>query len=573
MNIPRPEHPNPQFRRSDWINLNGTWEFETDRSASGIDRKLYMAKKYSRRITVPFCPESRLSGIGITDFLNSVWYRRSISLQKDDRRILLHIGACDYLTTCYVNGKQAGTHKGGYTSFSFDITDLVHNGENIIVIHALDNDRSGLQPRGKQSVSYYSTGCYYTRTTGIWQTVWLEFVPQTHIRSVKYYPDADNGLLHIKALVKGQGQLTAKAFYHGREVGTAAVYISGDNAELSVPLSEIHLWEVGNGRLYDLRLTYGQDSVQSYFGLRSVSLDGYRFLLNGKTVFLRSVLDQGYYPDGVYTAPTEEALRRDIQLALDAGFNSARLHQKVFEPRFLYHCDRMGYPVWGEYASWGLDHTELHALPTMLREWTEAIERDFNHPSIIGWCPFNETWNINGKKQNDEVIEMTYRCTKALDATRPCIDTSGNFHVITDIYDFHDYCQKPELLEEYLKRLEEENIVYCQVARKAVHKGRQSYQGGPVYASEYGGIKWNPDLDSSGWGYGDSPKTEEEFLTRYKGLTEAIMKNRKIMGFCYTQLYDIEQEKNGLYTYDRTPKFDMAFFKAINSQKAAIESS
>ena len=341
---------------------------------------------------------------------------------------------------------------------------------------------------------------------------------------------------------------------------------------MSIQLKEKHLWEVGKGRLYDLTLTYGEDTVQSYFGLRSVALDGYRFLLNGKCVFLRTVLDQGYYPDGIYTAPSEQDLIKDIQIAFDAGFNGARLHQKVFEPRFLYHCDKMGYLVWGEYANWGLDHTELHALPTILREWMEVIERDFNHPSIIGWCPFNETWNINGKKQNDEVIEMTYRYTKAVDTTRPCIDASGNFHVITDIYDFHDYCQRTDLFEGYLKKLEEEDIVYCQVARKSMYKGRQSYQGGAVFISEYGGIKWDVEKDGSGWGYGDAPKNEEEFISRYRGLTEAILRNRKIMGLCYTQLYDVEQEKNGLYTYERVPKFDMTIFKAINSQKAAIES-
>ncbi len=573
MNQPRPEHPNRQFQRSSWENLNGIWEFEIDRSASGADRKLYNAKKFSRSITVPFCPESKLSGIGITDFLNSVWYRRSVNIQKNHQRIILHIGACDYLTTCYINGETVGSHKGGYTSFSFDITDYVVDGANTIVIHALDHDRSGLQPRGKQSVKFQSYGCYYTRTTGIWQTVWLEYVPETHIEKIKYYPDSANGILNLQAIVRGNGQLTAKAYYHGKEVGSACAENNGQNVDLSIQLREKHLWEIGNGRLYDLVLTYGEDTVQSYFGLRNVALDGNRFLLNGKPVFLRTVLDQGYYPDGVYTAPEEKDMIRDIQIALDAGFNGARLHQKVFEPGFLYHCDRMGYLVWGEYANWGLDHTELHALPTMLREWMETVDRDFNHPSIIGWCPFNETWDLNGKKQNDEVIEMTYRYTKAVDTTRPCIDTSGNFHVMTDIFDFHDYCQNPEQFEEYLKKLEEEDIVYCQVARKAKYKGRQTYQGGPVYASEYGGIKWDMENDKKGWGYGESPQTEEEYLSRYRALTQTLLKNRKIMGYCFTQLYDIEQEKNGLYTYDRVPKFDMTIIKEINSQKAAVEES
>ena len=571
MTIPRSEHPNPQFQRNSWINLNGAWEFEIDKSNSGFDRKLYEAESFSKEILVPFCPESKLSGIGDTDFLNSVWYKRKITVANKDRLVILHIGACDYFTTVYVNGKKVGTHKGGYTSFSFDITDFVSVGENTLVIHAADDVRSGRQPGGKQSDKLHSYGCSYTRTTGIWQTVWLEFVPVTHIQSVKYYPDASNGNLNIKAIVKGSATLSATAYYEGKKVGCASVQNNGSTADLTLHLTETHLWELGHGRLYDLVLTYGEDEVQSYFGLRSVALDGYRFLLNGICVFQRTVLDQGFYPDGIYTAPTEDAMIRDIQISLDAGFNGARLHEKVFEPRFLYHCDRMGYMVWGEYANWGLDHTKLHALPTFLREWMEALDRDFNHPAIIGWCPFNETWDLNGCKQNDEVIEMVYRYTKSVDPTRPCIDTSGNFHVMTDIFDFHDYCQNVEDFEAYLKKLEDEDTVLCQVARDPKHKRRQIYTGGPVFASEYGGIKWDVEQDIASWGYGNAPQSEEEFIARYKGLTEAIMKNPKIMGLCYTQLYDVEQEKNGLYTYERVPKFDMTIFKKIISQKAAIE--
>ena len=571
MNIPRNEHPNPQFQRKSWENLNGIWEFEIDKSASGVDRKLYEAEKLSGRITVPFCPESKLSGVEDVDFLNSVWYKRSLTIENKSGRVILHVGACDYFTTVYINGKSVGTHKGGYTSFAFDITDHVSIGENTLVIHALDDNRSGLQPRGKQSSLYHSHGCDYTRTTGIWQTVWLEFVPDTHIEAVKYYPDAVNSRLNIKATVCGEDTLTAVAFYEGREVGRASARANGSNADLTIELTETHLWEVGCGRLYDLVLTYGEDRVQSYFGLRNVKLDGYKFLLNGKSVFQRTVLDQGFYPAGIYTAPTEEDMIRDIQISMDAGFNGARLHEKVFEPRFLYHCDKMGYLVWGEYANWGLNHTELHALPTFLREWMEAVDRDFNHPAIIGWCPFNETWNLDFKKQNDEVLEMVYRYTKAIDTTRPCIDTSGNFHVMTDIFDFHDYCQNVDDFKSYLKKLEDEDIVFCQVARNPSHKNRQKYKGGPVFASEYGGIKWDIEENISSWGYGNAPTTEEEFIARFKGLTEAIMQNSKVMGLCYTQLYDVEQEKNGLYTYSRIPKFDMSIFKEILSQRAAVE--
>ncbi len=572
MSIPRPEYPNPQFERKNWINLNGKWEFEIDKSASGKDRKLYEADRLSGEILVPFCPESELSGVGEKDFMSSVWYKRDIDVKKNDNLVILHIGACDYLTTLYVNGKEVGTHIGGYTHFSFDITDYVEDGKNTVVINAFDDTRSPMQPSGKQSEKSYSFGCFYTRTTGIWQTVWMEYVPKTHIVNAKYYPDAKNGKLAIRAIVKGEGELTATAYYEGREVGKASAKNSGANADLNIELSEKHLWELGAGRLYDLKLTYGDDEVSSYFGLRSTEIDGYRFKLNGKTVFQRTVLDQGFYPDGIYTAANEEALINDIQISLDAGFNGARLHEKVFEPRFLYHCDKMGYMVWGEYANWGLDHTEFHAIPTFLREWLEAVDRDFNHPSIIGWCPFNETWDINDRKQNEQVVEIVYRTTKAIDTTRPCIDTSGNFHIVTDIFDFHDYCQEVDKFEEYYDLLEKDDIIMDQTARCEHTKDRQKYtKGQAVFASEYGGIKWDVENNGEAWGYGNAPKTEEEFIERYRGLTNTLLRNSKMMGFCYTQLYDLEQEKNGLYTYSRKPKFDMNIFKEINTQKAKIE--
>ena len=565
MNIPRPEHPNPQFERENWENLNGKWEFEIDRPATGKDRKFYEREKLNSEIIVPFCPESKLSGIGDIDFMYSVWYKREIDIKDKENLVILHIGACDYLTTVYVNGKEVGTHSGGYTSFSFDITDFVEVGKNTLVINAFDENRLCTQPKGKQASWYWSSGCDYTRTTGIWQTVWLEYVPKTHIRSFKFYPDPVNGKLTIRALVEGDGELCATAFYEGKEVGRTAIKNAGKNADLTIDLSETHLWEVGCGRLYDLELAYGKDKVKTYFGLRNVCIDGYKFMLNGKSVFQRTVLDQGYYPDGIYTAPTEEALIKDIQLSLDAGFNGARLHEKIFEPRFLYHCDRMGYMVWGEHANWGLDIGTCDALPTFLREWEEALERDFNHPSIIGWCPFNETWDRNGRQQNDEVIEMVYRTTKLLDTTRPCIDTSGNYHVMTDIYDYHNYSQNPDEFAKVVTDFENEGIL-----RDGLEK-RQTYKGEAVFCSEYGGIKWDVENDDTAWGYGDEPKTKEEFIERYKALTTPLLNCKKMMGFCYTQLYDIEQERNGLYTYNREPKFDMEIFREINSQKAAIE--
>ena len=563
MIIPRPEHPNPQFERANWENLNGKWEFEIDKSNSGKARKLYEKERLDSEITVPFCPESKLSGIGDTDFLVSVWYKREINVKHTDELVILHIDACDYCTTLYINGKEVGIHKGGYTPAVFDITEYVIVGENTVVINAYDDTRIGVQPMGKQSDKYESYGCVYTRTTGIWQTVWLEYVPKSHIESFKVYPDSKNGKVTIRSLVTGNADLTITAYYEGREMAKETVSNCGNNADVTLNLADTHLWEIGNGRLYDLVLTYGDDTVNSYFGLRNVALDGMKFMLNEKCIFQRTVLDQGYYPDGIYTAPTEEAMIKDIEISLAAGFNGARLHHKVFEPRFIYHCDRMGYIVWGEYPHTSCALDDYATIPTILRECEEMIERDFNHPSIIGWIPYNESWF----GQKEDVIDSVYRAVKLIDNTRPCIDISGFYHVRTDIFDIHDYTQDVELFTENLDRFEKDGYI----PEKEWAMKNQTYRGEPVYISEYGGIKWVVGEDDSSWGYGNAPKTEEEFIERYKGLTEAILKNGKIMGFCYTQLYDIEQEKNGLYTYEREPKFDMSIFREINTQPAAIE--
>lgn len=567
MTIPRSEHPDPQFQRKDWLNLNGEWDFEFDFGNSGLRAGVLEKDEWSRKINVPFCPESKLSGIEYTDFIAAVWYRRSVTVTEAqlEGRVLIHFGAVDYETYLYVNGEEAGYHKGGYTSFTFDITEFLTAGENVIAVNARDDVRDPLVPRGKQSELYNSHGCDYTRTTGIWQTVWLEFVPKAYVKSFKLFPDTVNATLGVSAVVEGEGAFKAEAFYDGRLVGsfekTAAGFVSGD-----IKLSETHLWEVGCGRLYDLKITFGGDEISSYFGLRDIRIDGYKVLINGKSVFQRLVLDQGFYADGIYTAPSDEALEKDIRLSLAVGFNGARLHQKVFEPRFLYHCDRLGYIVWGEFGNWGLDYSRDGALEAMLPQWCESVARDFNHPAIVGWCPFNETWDRDGRKQNDELLRIVYRVTKQLDETRPCIDTSGNFHVETDIFDVHDYEQKVEIFKGNYDRLMTEGVLFEHFPDRQEYDGKK-----PAFVSEYGGIQWSLGSRGDAWGYGNAPKSEQEFIDRYKGLTDALLDNERMFGFCYTQLYDIEQEQNGLYYYDRSPKFDPELFRRINSRKAAIE--
>ena len=567
--LPRPEHPQPQMERSAWRSLNGAWQFAFDFGRSGLDRHFERRDALDTTITVPFCPESVLSGVHYTDFIPAVWYARAFTLTPEELsgRVLLHFGAVDYEAHVFVNGEPAGTHRGGYTSFCFDITDLCRAGENRLSVYAEDDNRSGKQPRGKQCESFDSQGCDYTRTTGIWQTVWLEFVPETYIQSVQYYSNITEGTLLVQAKLCGAGTFTVKASFEGRPCGEASARAENGFAAVTLPLSELHLWDVGQGNLYDLTLTFGSDSVKSYAGMREVRIEGRRVLLNGRPVFQRLVLDQGFYPDGIYTAPDDSALVRDIELSLAAGFNGARLHQKVFEPRFLYHCDRLGYLAWGEMANWGLDYSDPAALEAFLGEWLDAVDRDFNHPSIVGWCPFNETWDREGRRQLDSLLAMVYRVTKQLDPTRPCIDTSGNFHVVTDIYDVHDYEQDPASFAAHYEAFRTGGAFYDAQAARQQYDGKK-----PMFVSEYGGIKWNPqgDVDKA-WGYGDGPATEEAFIERYRGLTEALLSNPNMFGFCYTQLYDVEQETNGLYTYSREPKFDMAVFHAINTQPAACE--
>ncbi|MCF0136271.1 MAG: beta-galactosidase [Lachnospiraceae bacterium] len=599
--IPRSEHPRPQFVRENWKCLNGTWAFEMDNGRSGLARGLANPDaRLSGSILVPFCPQSCLSGVEHKDFILGLWYQRTLEVEETDlvSIVRLHFGAVDDSCTLYVNGQAAGSHTGGYTSFSFDIQDLLHPGTNVLTLQVYDDERDPMIPRGKQSEEFFSHACDYTRTSGIWQSVWVEYLPHTHVESVRMIPSPETCSLTLTADLRGAGEFTAEAFWEGRSMGSVSCSSKGGVHTLTLPLEEEHLWEVGKGGLYDLKLSYKaadmqvnkaaaaqndcksdaelptdikiatEDKVSSYFGLRSVALTDSAFLLNGKPVFQRTVLDQGFYPDGIYTAPSDEALKGDILLSMDMGFNGARLHQKTFEERFLYHADCLGYLVWDEYGNWGLDHTDTMGVYHFLPQWLEEMERDFNHPAIIGWCPFNETWDRNHKRQYDDLLKVVYLAAKAADPTRPVIDVSGGYHVVTDIYDLHDYTQNPEEFGEHFPL---EGKFYDRL------EPRQQYEGGPVFVSEYGGIGYDPayqlsDSDrASAWSYGTAAHSREEYIGRFKGLTDVLLDNPRIMGLCYTQLTDIEQEQNGVYTYDRVPKVEPEVLREILSRRAAIE--
>lgn len=585
---PRPEHPRPQLMRKDWMCLNGLWDFSFDFSNSGEEKGYAEGGRLAGSIMVPFCPESSLSGVEFTDFIPAVWYERSFSLRPEQLqgRVLLHFGAVDYRCRVWVNGREAGGHVGGYTSFTLDITEWVREGENLLTVYVQDDTRSPHQPSGKQSERVDSYGCYYTRTTGIWQTVWLEFTPKSFIKTLRITPAALNASVHIEAALEGGAgtHLHADVLQQGRAVWHGELRCDERRACWTVRLEEPHLWSPDDPFLYDLELCLEKDGccdrVSSYFGLRSVEWRDHKFFLNGRPLFQRLVLDQGFYPDGIYTAPSDEALILDIRRSKALGFNGARLHEKVFEERFLYHADRLGYLVWGEFPNWGLDVTDARGLEIFLPQWLEALERDYSHPSIIGWCPFNETFDLPfehpRRAQDDEVLRSVYRLTKAFDATRPVIDTSGFFHVVTDLYDLHDYEQYPQVFREHHGTIPPGGPCYDEKSPRQHYSGRE-----PLFMSEYGGTYWSPDparmealLPEGGWKRWEKPTSEDEVGRRIAGLSKVLLDSPAFCGFCYTQLYDVEQEFNGLYLYDRSEKFSPSVYNAIRaaiSAPAAIE--
>jgi beta-galactosidase/beta-glucuronidase len=587
--VPRSEYPRPQFRRDDWRCLNGTWGFAIDRADTGLERGL-VERELGDEIVVPFCPESALSGIGDTDFLEAVWYRRTVTIPADwaGRRVLLHFQAVDYDATVWADGVEVGRHRGGFTPFSCDLG--ARTGEITIVIRARDS-RHGPQARGKQSTRYEKYGCLYTRTTGIWQSVWLEPVPEVHLRRPRITPHVGAGVIAVTAPVSANRpghQLRVTLRDDAGPVTTATVRADLDLAPqlfLPVPEDRRRLWSPEDPFLYDVRLELLDgsgavvDAADSYTGLRSVAIDGQAVTVNGRRIFQRLVLDQGYYPDGVMTAPDDAALIADIELAKAAGFNGARLHQKVFEERFLYHADRLGYLVWGEFGDWGCnvgpagDNQQPGA--TYVAQWLEAVERDYSHPSIIGWCPLNETHQLLHDRTTvlDDVTRAMFLATKAADPSRPVLDTSGYSHRVpeTDVYDSHDYEQDPATFGAQMAGLAD-GAPYTNTGPQDT-RWSTDYRGQPYFCSEFGGIWWRskPDDDGESWGYGERPGTIEEFYSRFEGLTAALLDDPRMFGYCYTQLTDVHQEQNGIYAFDRSSKFSLDRIRAAQTRPAAYE--
>ena len=592
--IPRAEYPRPQFERNAWINLNGEWTYSFDFGGSGLEREWFKSTGFDQKIIVPFCPESKLSGVEYKDFINHMWYHRTISIPQDwaNKQVLLNFGAVYYKSEIYIDGVFAARHFGGTSSFQVDITPYVKAGQtHNLVVYVESDVRSTHQPSGKQNLQFTSYGCNYTRTTGIWQTVWMEAVHPEGLQSVQMIPDIDQQQLIIRPRFYKElgGKLEVTLKDNGKVVSKETV-AANSLSTVILPVKKMKTWSPENPFLYDVELrVIGKagnvvDEVKSYAGMRKVHIEGKKIYLNNQPYYQRLVLDQGFYPDGIWTAPSDEALKKDIQLSMEAGFNGARLHQKVFEERFYYWADKLGYLTWGEASSWGMDCNDIETARNFITEWTEIVERDRNHPSILIWTPTNEEFWPD-RVQYPRLMQDLYKLTKAIDPTRPFHGTSGGSHIATDIWTVHNYEQDPAKLKELLYndgklmeapkweiQLMPKNIGFNGLKYTDQYTFPQYKHDMPYLIDEFGGIKWNPSqqmesAQNTSWGYGEPPHSLEEFYARLEGLVNTVLSlSDHVWGYCYTQLTDVEQEQNGIYYYDRSPKFDMKRIHAIFSK-------
>lgn len=584
--VPRPEYPRPQFEREAWVNLNGEWTYELDQALSGVEAGKFSSKGFGGKITVPFCPESKLSGVGLSnsDFIRGIWYHRTVSVPSEwvGKTVLLNFGAVYYASEIFIDGRFAARHFGGSDSFSVDITEFVAGGgEHDLVVFASSDLRSRMQPAGKQALKLSNFECTYTRTTGIWQTVWMEAVAPDGLERVRTTTDIDRSTVTFQIWPRStrSGDVLRISIYEGGRLVAKDEGPVARGSVVTLPVKKAKLWSPSSPFLYDVvfeTVSEGSvvDRVKSYFGMRKVHVEGKKIFLNNEPFYQRLVLDQGWYPDGIWTAPSDEALRRDIELSLNAGFNGARLHQKVFEERFHYWADRLGYLTWGEFPSWGIDCNSETAARNFLSEWERVVVRDANHPSIIVWTPLNEEFWPD-EVQYPRFCEDLYASTRSLDPTRPICTASGGQQIVQDIWTAHSYEQDASKQWEKiwnggkmfsrgirkgdLQELPRGNVGYNPTRRHdncrfLVYDGTM-----PYLLDEWGGMKCRETNQGEGlWGYGKDPETREDYYCRLEEHVKMLaLHPDAVWGWCFTQLTDVEQEQNGIYYFDRSEKFDI----------------
>lgn len=589
----REEYPRPQLVRDSWKNLNGTWKFRFDKENKGWKERWFSEKwENSLNIEVPFVYQSEKSGV--EDYYESehsiVWYQKLIQLDKQtkNKQVHLHFGAVDYYSYVYVNGHLAGEHEGGHTSFTIDITPYIEidKSEQMITLRVYDSDTDETIPRGKQAWDKPEK-VWYENTTGIWQTVWLEFLPDTHIDQVYYTPDIDNGLINIDLLINGSYEnlnCEYEIYFKDQLLVNDAIRVMHPKMTRSIDVYQQHvfrtffhedgwLWTPQNPNLFDINIKLLQensviDEVQSYFGMRKVHTENGKVFLNNKPFYQKLVLDQGYWPEGLMTAPDDESLKKDILLAKKMGFNGCRKHQKVEDPRFLYWADKLGYIVWGECASFPF--YDEQAATRLMHEWGEIIARDYNHPSIITWVPLNESWgvhNIHFDKQQQSYSLALYYYLHSLDPTRLVISNDGWETTKTDIYAIHNYDhgeQGDERAELYNYIMTDKEKFFSDYPGKwSVTAQGYQYDGSPILLTEFGGIAFDTSPEQQNWGY-TQVDSAEDLIKDYSRLINVINNSDFINGYCYTQLYDVESEVNGLLNYNRTLKIPLEEIKNIN---------
>ncbi|HHW49785.1 MAG TPA: glycoside hydrolase family 2 [Clostridiaceae bacterium] len=579
ISIPRPEFPRPDFERQEWLNLNGEWDFEFDDNNIGETEGWYKAGEidFSRKITVPFCYQCEMSGINDKSLHEIMWYRRTFNIPESfkNRRVLLNFGAVDYHARVWINGNFAGEHKGGYVQFKFDITNYVKETDNVIVVRVEDRYDT-VQPRGKQYWKEKPDRCWYIATSGIWQTVWLEAVGEVNIERIRLTPDIDKrcvtGELHLDREAENLF-MEVSIDYKGKNIVRMNSSIKDRITKFAVCLKEedsvdeIHYWTPETPNLYDVQLTIKQngktlDSVKTYFGMRKISVCGDKILLNNKPLYQKLILDQGYWPESLLTPPSDEAIKFDIEMTKKMGFNGARKHQKIEDPRYYYWADKLGLLVWGEMPS--AYNFNAEEIENITREWIDFINRDYNHPCIITWVPLNESWgvrNIYTDKNQQNFALALYYIAKAVDGTRLVSTNDGWENVKSDFCSIHDYVAWGD---EFIEKYEDKSILYeLNNSGRMLFAQGYKYEGQPVIITEYGGIAFESS-DREAWGYHEAVKDVQSFLNRYSGITDAIRKTKYIRGYCYTQLTDVMQEINGLLTADRKLKVPLDEIRKIN---------